>query len=130
VLFAPLPVRLWPGKYREPDIVYLRPERLRNLRGQPQGADLAVEVVSEGQENRRRDLEAKPGEYAEAGITEYWIVDPEQRQITVLCLDGKSYREHGVFPAGDTAASVLLPGFTITVADVFSLDRPGGHGSS
>src|SRR6516225_4851976 len=27
VLFAPLPVRLWAGKFREPDIVFLRPER-------------------------------------------------------------------------------------------------------
>jgi len=33
VLLAPLPVRLWPGKYREPDIIYLRPERLRAAQG-------------------------------------------------------------------------------------------------
>src|SRR5262249_15624949 len=57
VLFAPLPVRLSAGKFREPDIVYLRPERAANLRGQPDGADLVMEVVSEGQENRERDLE-------------------------------------------------------------------------
>src|SRR5207245_3363059 len=56
VLFAPLPVRLWPGKFREPDIVFVRRERVPKLRGQPQGADLAMEVVSEGAENRQRDL--------------------------------------------------------------------------
>src|SRR5579862_9280098 len=27
LLFAPMPVRLWPGTFREPDIVYLRPDR-------------------------------------------------------------------------------------------------------
>src|SRR5258708_2223631 len=33
VLFAPLPTRLGPGKFREPDVVYLRPERAVNRHG-------------------------------------------------------------------------------------------------
>jgi Uma2 family endonuclease len=123
VLPAPLPVRLWSGKLREPDIVYLRPERLRNLRGQPEGADLVMEVVSEGEENRKRDLEIKPTEYAQAGIAEYWIVDPEEQRITVLTLAGPAYREHGVFGAGTQASSVLLPGFTVAVGEVFAAGR-------
>jgi Uma2 family endonuclease len=60
VLTAPLPVRLWQLKYREPDIVYLRPERVRDVRGQPDGADLVMEIVSEGAANRERDLKEKP----------------------------------------------------------------------
>src|SRR5690349_13983866 len=31
VFFAPLPVRLWAGQFREPDVVYLSPVRLRKL---------------------------------------------------------------------------------------------------
>src|SRR5207253_539614 len=54
-LTAPLPVRLWAGKYREPDIVYLKPERVPSVHGQPLGADMALEVVSAGEENRVRD---------------------------------------------------------------------------
>ena len=53
-------MRLWPGKYREPDIVYLSPQRLKDLHGQPDGADLVIEVVSEGEENR----EARSGDQA------------------------------------------------------------------
>jgi Uma2 family endonuclease len=120
---APLPVRLWSGKLREPDIVYLRPERLQNLHGQPDGADLVMEVVSEGEENRRRDLETKRQEYAQAGIPEYWIADPEEQRITVLTLDGAAYREHGVFGVGAQAASALLPGFTVAVAEVFAVGQ-------
>lgn len=119
VFFAPLPIRLWPGKFREPDIVYVRPERAE-YRGQPEGADLAIEVVSEGEVNRRRDLETKPSEYARACIAEYWIVDPEQQQITVLVLEGKIYRQLGVFGVDDDATSVLLPGFAVRVTDVFA----------
>src|SRR6516162_46570 len=79
VLLAPLPVRLRPGTYREPDIMYFRPERIVDVRKQPEGADLVMEVVSEGPENRKRDLETKRNDYAAAGIPEYWIIDPEER---------------------------------------------------
>jgi Uma2 family endonuclease len=120
VLFAPLPVHLWTKKFRAPDIIYFRPHRVKELHGQPEGADLVVEVVSEGEENRKRDLVTKREEYAQAGIAEYWIVDPQEKQITVLVLEGKTYREHGVFGLGSTATSVLLPGFTASVDAVFA----------
>jgi Uma2 family endonuclease len=120
VLLAPLPVELAANKYREPDLVFLRPERMKSLRGQPAGADLAVEVVSEGKQNRQRDYLEKRREYAEVGIAKYWIVDPEERKFTVLVLNGNAYREHGVFVAGQTAASVLLAGFQVDVNQLFA----------
>jgi Uma2 family endonuclease len=119
VYVAPLPVRLWPGQFREPDIVYLRPGR-GEYRGQPEGADLVMEVLSEGEENRRRDMETKRRDYARAGIPEYWIVDPEARRVTVLVLEEGTYREHGVFGPGDTASSVVLAGLAVPVADLFA----------
>jgi Uma2 family endonuclease len=118
--FAPLPVRLWSGKFREPDVIYLTWARLGDVHGQPQGADLVMEVVSEGEENRERDLETKRREYAAAGITEYWIIDPLEQHIVVLTLAGTAYREHGVFGRGTEATSALLPGFTVNVAAVFA----------
>lgn len=120
VLLAPLPVALTRTTYREPDIVLLRPGRIKSWHGQPSGADLVVEVVSEGRENRERDYVQKRREYAAAGIAEYWIVDPQQRTITVLGLDRDEYREFGVYQAGDIACSVLLPGFTCDVKKVFA----------
>jgi Uma2 family endonuclease len=119
VLFAPLPVWLWTGTYREPDLVFLRRGR-RKRRGQPEGADLVMEVVSEGAENRKRDLETKRQEYAAAGIAEYWIIDPEEHRIIVLTLDGQAYRVHGEFGRGATATSVLLPGFGVAVDAVLA----------
>jgi Uma2 family endonuclease len=120
VFLAPLPVRLWVGKLREPDLVYVRPGRLANPRRPPEGADLAMEVVSEGEENRVRDLEIKRQEYAQAGIAEYWIVDPQEQRITVLTLEGLVYRVHGEYAAGTQATSLLLPGFAVDVAAVFA----------
>jgi len=119
VFYAPLPVRLWQNQMREPDILFVKPQRIKHRRRPPEGADLAIEIVSPGAENRERDLQTKRREYAKAKIPEYWIVDPETEQITVLVLNGKAYKIHGVFQRGDQATSKLLPGFSVDVAAVF-----------
>ena len=120
VLVAPLPVRLGPGVYREPDVVFLSAERPERRAGEyPDGADLVMEVISPGREDRRRDEVVKRAEYAAAGIAEYWIVDPG-RAITVLRLEEDAYVEHGRFGRDAQATSALLPGFVVPVADVFA----------
>ena len=81
---------------------------------------MVVEVVSEDDEDRQRDLETKRREYAQAGVAEYWIVDPREHQIIVLALDDATYRVHGEFGRGTTATSVILPGFTASVDAVFA----------
>ena len=126
VYMAPIPVRLTPEKYREPDVVYCGPHRVPPLHGYPNGADLVVEVVSEDAESRERDYVTKRAEYARAGIAEYWIVDPETSLITVLTLSGttdSAYRVHGEFQPGETAISLLLVGFTVDVRSVFSVGQ-------
>jgi Uma2 family endonuclease len=118
VLFAPLPFRLRKDKWREPDILFVRSEHASGG-DYPAHVDLAVEVVSADAESHERDYDLKRKDYAEAGVQEYWIVDPQQEQITVLTLDGERYVEHGVFKRGARATSVLLKGFGVAVADVF-----------
>lgn len=120
VVFAPMPVRLWKLQLREPDIVYLKAERVKDSRKPPQGADLVMEIVSPGSENRKRDLKEKRKVYAKAKISEYWIIDPEKATITVLTLTGSRYKEHGKFKSGDEATSSLLKGFAVEVSEVFA----------
>ena len=118
VLFAGLRVRVREGKFREPDLAALR--RRSDPRNEPrywQGADFVAEVVSP--DDPARDLVAKRNDYAEAGIPEYWIVDPRTETVTVLTLSGGVYAEHGVFARGDTATSPLLEDFTVDVAALF-----------
>ncbi len=117
---APLPVRLGRGKFREPDIGYFEKHRITNTRTPPEGADLIMEVVSPGQENRKRDLVTKRRAYARAEVREYWLVDPKEKTITVLALAGKVFRVHGVFKPGEEATSKLLKGFKIAVSEVFA----------
>ncbi|MCC7335797.1 MAG: Uma2 family endonuclease [Pirellulaceae bacterium] len=122
VLFAPLPSPLFPGTIREPDILYVRPENIpSDIVDYPDQLDLVMEIVSEGSEARKRDYVDKRLDYARAGITEYWIVDPEFTRITVLSLEGNDYRVHCECNAGDTAHSAMFADFTIAVDDVFKL---------
>lgn len=125
VLFVGIRVRLWPGTIREPDLVFMLQEHADRMSEDAwEGADLVMEVVSGGAEDRRRDLKDKRKEYAEAGIPEYWIVDPREERITVLRLDGKKYAVHGEYLKGATAASHLLPGFEVDVTTAFAQRLP------
>jgi len=123
VLVAGIPIRLWPEKMREPDVVFLRWEK-SELRREKfwDGADLAIEVVSP--EGRKRDLETKREEYARAGISEYWIVDPEASVVHVLVLDGATYRAHGTFADDAQVTSSVLPGFAISASAIFAAAQP------
>lgn len=122
VFIAPLPVRLWPRKFREPDVVFVRESRGEYC-GYPEGADLVMEVVSPGAESRRRDTETKVQEYARAGIAEYWIIDPERHSISVHGLVGESYARVTCFLNGQQAKSELLTGFCVSVDEVLAAAR-------
>jgi Uma2 family endonuclease len=118
VLFAPLRLRIRPGKLREPDLLLLLsatdPRRQNRFW---LGADLALEIVSE--DKPERDLVEKRSDYAEAGVPEYWIVNPQTETISVLRLRGNAYEEAGVYRRGESAKSVLSRDFSIEVASVF-----------
>lgn len=115
---APLPVRLWPRKYREPDVIFIDSTR-SETEGYPDGADLVMEVVSEGHENRRRDLHVKLKEYAQAGIAEYWIIDVEDQAVIVNRLTSGQYiaTRHSI---DSIATSHRLPGLSVAVAKVIA----------
>ncbi len=121
VLPAPLRVQLWPGKIREPDVVFMSAANAHRRSNRFwTGADLVMEVVSP--DDPQRDTVIKRQEYAQAGILEYWIVDPREEQITVLTLAGDRYAVHGRFGIGETATSVLLDGFQLSVTQAFTLE--------
>ena len=115
-----MPARIKVGDdlYREPDVLYI-PKRWTSLIREQyaERAALVIEILSES--NRDHDLETKRREYAAAAIPEYWIVDPEERRISILTLKSRRYVVHGTFSAGESAMSAILPAFSIAVSDLF-----------
>ena len=118
VFVAPLPVRLWNEKFREPDVLFLASGR-GEYKGYPDGADLVVEVVSEDINSRRRDTVDKVREYAQARIPEYWIVDRPARTIQIGVLSDEGYR-FTTFHHDQPALSQLFPNLQLNVGELFT----------
>lgn len=119
VMFAGIRVRIPDRSYREPDLVFMAKQNAGRMTNRFwEGADLAIEVVSE--DDPDRDFVQKREEYARALIPEYWIVDPRSRRVIILTLaDGGGYVVHGEFVPGQTADSHRLAGFTVDVTALF-----------
>jgi Uma2 family endonuclease len=107
---------------RHPDLAVVFRDTPPHSEGR-QLPSLVVEVVSPGAEARRRDYVEKRDEYLQMGIREYWIVDPERRELTVLARQGDekntSWAEQ-VFQGNDRIASLLLPEFGQTVSELWT----------
>jgi len=112
-------------KNRYPDLIILRPEHVQQLMSRNTirltmaPPLVVVEVVSPGELQRERDYRAKRQQYEDIGVPEYWIVDPQEQQVTVLQLQGESYVEVGAFVGEEAIVSVQVPEVVITAAQVF-----------
>ena len=100
---------------RNPDLGVVLRGAPRDWRGRRLPA-LAAEVVSRG--SITRDYQAKREEYLAYGLLEYWIVDPMERKVTVLTRRGDTWSEV-VFCDDQVIASLVLPGFATTVAELW-----------
>lgn len=120
-IFAPLRVKLWEGRFREPDIIFMLRKHSHRMHNRYwESADLVMEVMSP--DDPKRDADTKRQEYAQAGIAEYWLINPMDETVTLFTLreSGKPYTVQAVYSRGETAASVLLEKFYIDVNQLFA----------
>ena len=124
---------------RFPDLVVLRQEhldltkrRLTITLDMPPPR-LIAEVVSPGNTNRDRDYICnrdyihKRAQYAAISVPEYWLIDPIAQTVTVLSLEGDTYRDVGVFgnddairaPRRQANASIELAELTLKAGQLF-----------
>jgi len=89
------------GSYYVPDVIVFRRSAFARWARAIEPADtlLVAEVLSPS--NAGRDLVTKRHEYAAVGIPQYWIVDQDERTVTVLTLDGRRYHQTAVVGAGE-----------------------------
>ena len=105
-----------------PDLVFIAKDRIPQIAsgihivGAP---DLAIEIMSPGTENVRRDQIVKRQTYARFGVKEYWIVEPIVEVIEISRLRENILASVGVFRNADEITSPLLPDLSFTVKDVF-----------
>lgn len=121
VIPAPFEVHLSPvSRPVQPDVFFVRPER-RLARGAKffAGApDLVVEVISPS--SIRTDRNIKFTAYEQAGVAEYWIVEPKYGFVEVYTLSAGEYALVGQFDHDDVVQSKLLPELKIIAHTLFT----------
>jgi Uma2 family endonuclease len=122
VFLAPLDVVLSLHDVVEPDLLVVLSDQTdivtaAHVRGAPA---LVIEVLSPG--TRRRDTGLKQRLYDRAGVREYWLVDPDERTVTVCrrSMDGALSTDAPLRHA-DAAVlrSSVLPGFSLPLNQLF-----------
>ena len=123
VIPAPFDVRLF---YEEdesddtvvqPDLVVVcDPEKLgkEGCRGAP---DLVVEILSPS--NSAIEMHRKLNLYQDAGVHEYWVIDPEEKMIEVYRLDNGKYKP-SILRMGDVLKPEKFSGLEIPLETIFA----------
>jgi len=100
--------------YIEPDIsVICDPNKLTDM-GCNGAPDFVVEIVSPS--SRKMDYRTKMTLYADAGVREYWIVDPEKERTTIY-----RYEEDAaptIIPFTQSIQVGIYSDLSITIADL------------
>lgn len=108
-------LRRGPDTVRAPDVAFVRRDRTGPARAFIEGApDVAVEVLSP--DASLREVKGTVRDYLDGGAAQVWVVDPEDRTITVHTPDGRSATlgEDDVLEGGEA-----LPGFRLVVRSAF-----------
>jgi Uma2 family endonuclease len=128
VFIAPFDVRL-PVKNRkkddevttvvQPDLCIVCDESKIDSRGCCGAPDLVVEILSPG--NSKKEIRLKHELYEEAGVKEYWIVNPEEENIVVFILneEGK-FSGLKMYAGDDCIPSFAVPGLKVNLTEIFT----------
>ncbi len=127
VFIAPFDVRL-PVKNKkkdheittvvQPDLCIVCDETKIDDRGCCGAPDVIVEILSPG--NSKKEVQNKFELYEEAGVAEYWIINPSEENLIIYTLQNSRYTGSKPYAPGEIISSNNIPGFKITVADIFN----------
>lgn len=130
VYAAPFDVRLYDRKKSllasqdihsvvQPDLCVICHPEILDKQGCNGAPDWIIEILSKG--NSKRELKIKYELYAESGVTEYWVVYPEEQVIHQFVLDdNRRYQLKQMYTNGDSAIPHLFPDLAIDVDEVFT----------
>jgi len=99
----------------QPDLIVICDEKKRGPEGCRGAPDLVVEILSPT--NTAIEMERKLKLYRQAGVREYWVIDPENNGLTVYLFPNKSIN---TYECKDIVPVAILPGLNITLEQVFA----------
>ncbi|HEV7347903.1 Uma2 family endonuclease [Telluribacter sp.] len=128
LFYAPFDVRLYNRKKSkkaskdiftvvQPDLCVICDETKLDEQGCNGAPDLVIEILSPG--NTKREMSEKYELYEEAGVREYWLVEPNDEIVLIYVLNEQE-RYIGLQPATEVVQSAIFSGLRIELAEVFA----------
>ncbi len=109
-VFVDVDVKFGEDLTYRPDLVFVSADKATRCRDRITVVpDVIVEVISP--DSRRYDHETKKHDYEQAGVGEYWLVDPDQNEFTFYRLQAGRFVQ--VQPSAAGFASSAIPGFEL-----------------
>lgn len=103
----------------QPDLCVICDSGKIDERGCCGAPDLVVEILSSG--NSRKEIKLKHELYEEAGVKEYWIINPAEENLVVFLLTEKGKLEGlKMYAGGDTLHSTAVPGLAVHLTEIFN----------
>ena len=101
----------------QPDICIICGPSKVDTRGCTGAPDIVIEILSHG--NNQKELRNKYEVYEESGVTEYWIVSPQDKTFLKYTLIEGSYQPSRLYTIGDVITTPILPGFELNLEIIF-----------
>jgi Uma2 family endonuclease len=112
------PIRIERYDEPQPDVALLRPRADFYTTATPTPADILL-LVEVADTTLSRDLGRKARIYASGGVSEYWVVDLNNRALYVhRALDGGRYASRRVFSSTDRISAMFAPEAEFEVAEL------------
>ena len=103
----------------QPDILVICDHDKIDEKGRYKGTPtLVVEVLSDS--TKSKDLIKKLDLYQESGVKEYWVVNPSSAEIYIYTFIANTIDEFRTFKGDEKVESVIFPGLTVGLKQVFS----------
>jgi Uma2 family endonuclease len=102
----------------QPDLCVICDENKIDEKGAIGSPDLVIEILSPG--NSKKEMKYKFDLYEEAGVLEYWIVNPADKTIFIFVLKDNQFIGLHPLIEEDTIKSPLFPQLDFCLEDIFN----------
>lgn len=102
----------------QPDLCIICDSEKLDERGCIGAPDLIIEILSPG--NSKKEMKLKFNLYEEAGVREYWIVDPNQESVLINVLENGKYITQNPI-VDDEVRSIIFPNVKVHTDDIFNV---------
>lgn len=102
----------------QPDLCVICDESKIDARGAIGAPELMIEILSPG--NSKKEMKYKFDLYQEAGVVEYWIVNPENKTIFIYVLKDAIFVGQHPLIEEDQIQSLLFPELDFKLEEIFN----------